>query len=218
MFTSLTPRARPQNNSANLRHQVLVHDEVGRDQSLFYRVHRQGQTLQGISPKEGWSMVFSEDHESSDILAVDACPGLPVVHLDPSSVGQQESTLAHWRDPQFTQQPGGQRSVCGAGIYRRFYVQSVHAVHAGNPQRPIECSHRGYLSFAHYASYLNPRPTSLTWESTHGSCSELRGEPPGGRTRGSAPTSTILTILNSYDPRLREGSAEPAPCQGAVLQ
>ncbi len=139
---------------------------MGRDQSLFYRFHRQGQTLQGISPKEGWSMVFSEDHESSDILAVDACPGLPVVHIDPSSVGQQESTFAHWRDPQFTQQPGGQRSVCGTGIYRRFYVPSVHAVHAGNPQRPTECSHRRYLSFAHYASYSNPCPMSLTGAST----------------------------------------------------
>ena len=47
MFTSLTPRARPQNNSANLRHQVLA---VGTDYGMRYSVDGTIETPDGRSP------------------------------------------------------------------------------------------------------------------------------------------------------------------------
>ena len=124
------------------RRAVLVHDEMGGDQTLRGRVYRQGETLQGVGSQQRGGLVFSKDHDGHFAVAIDRGPGSPVLHIHPPTVSQQEPAIPHRLDPELTQQAGGQRGVGGPGVHRRLDVSDLLAVHAGNPQRPLECPHR----------------------------------------------------------------------------
>ncbi len=59
---------------------VLVQDQVGGNQPLSFRVHRQRRTLQGVGPQQGRGLVLSKDHDGDHALAVYRSPRLSVVH------------------------------------------------------------------------------------------------------------------------------------------
>ena len=50
------------------RRSVLVQDHLGGNQPLSFRVHRQRQTLQGVGPQQGRSLVLAKDHDGDYAL------------------------------------------------------------------------------------------------------------------------------------------------------
>ena len=89
------------------RHNVLVEDHVGGNQPLSFRVHRQGQALQGVGPQQGRGLLHSEDHAGDYALAVNRSPRLSVLHLDAPPVRHQKSALACRLDAQLPQKVRG---------------------------------------------------------------------------------------------------------------
>ena len=107
---------------------VLVHDEMGRNQSLCNRIHRQPQPFQRVCSQQSRGVVLSE-HDESDVAGPTDCrPGPPNVHFYPATVGEQEDAFVHRLDAQLAEQAGGQRGVGCAGVHRRFDLLPLLAV------------------------------------------------------------------------------------------
>ncbi len=115
----------------------------------------------------GLSLLARRDRTSESDLAgaFNRRPGSPNVHLHPSTVGEKENALVHRLDPQLAQKAPGQRRVGVPGVHRRLYLPLLLAVHAGNPQRPLECPHRESFSFS-----VSTTPFYPIWNVSYRGC------------------------------------------------
>lgn len=123
---------------------ALVQDQASGNQSLFYRVHRQGQTFQGVGAQQRRGAVRAKDYQGSHTLAINGCSGFSLIHEYPPTVGQQKPALARRLNPNLTQHATGQSSIGCAGIHRGIQIPGSLPVHAGNSQWPVECSHNEF--------------------------------------------------------------------------
>ena len=71
------------------------------DEPLGDRVHRQGETLEGVGAEQGRGSVLAEGHLGRGAPAVDGCPSLGDVGIDETSVGELQRAPVEGLDAEF---------------------------------------------------------------------------------------------------------------------